>query len=479
VVAIFGRNTARRRLRRAAQESLKVPVFSAPVDCTPWVTGGVWPAELSAVTADTAPLVRHLKAGLQRIVNSANDELTRIRRAGLTDSARQAQEARILNDARAFALRRVESTVRHLRDVTTTSPAQYRALNGADPDKTQRFKLAPPGPEPHRPAETSAPTTEFRPLGEPDSWTLTTDGVQNTPAAELPTGRPRKLQALRWSESDDAAVRDAITSPHQIETPADASAAAPPRHEPVVPAPSVSMFEPVTPTPVVTEPAVDDHETIPHPVPHVSSESEHQRLQRLLKFVARQEPGLRWAVGSRDDGTTLLVTDLAHGWIPPGIILPADIHLLEPSLRTGTAATLLGQTSLSATYAPGDLLGLTTDDKDTDTSPQPRDLPAVNNLGQVLSKATHGRDGLPRVVNTLAQASAAATDLPTADLNTLQVYLNTSRYQLLAQYPDIDGGLLLNCLLLAATESIATDQQLDANYHFAWFQTLSAPAASS
>jgi hypothetical protein len=61
----------------------------------------------------------------------------------------------------------------------------------------------------------------------------------------------------------------------------------------------------------------------------------------------------------------------------------------------------------------------------------------------------------------------------------LQVYLNTSRYQLLAQYPDIDGGLLLNCLLLAATESIATDQQLDANYHFAWFQTLSAPAASS
>jgi hypothetical protein len=431
------------------------------------------------VTADTAPLVRHLKADLQRIVNSANDELTRIRRAGLTDSARQAQEARILNDARAFALRRVESTVRHLRDVTTTSPAQYRALNGADhPDKTQRFKLAPPGPR--QPAETSAPTTEFRLLEEPDSPTPATDGVQHTPAAsEPPTGRPRKLQALSWTESDDAAVRDAITSPHEIESPADASDAAPPRHEPVVPAPSVSMFEPVSPPPVVAQPVVDDHETIAHPVPQAASESEHQRLQRLLKFVARQEPGLRWAVGSRDDGTTLLVTDLAYGWIPPGIILPADIHLLEPSLRTGTAATLLGQTILSATYAPGDLLGLATDDKDTDTSPQPRDLPAVNNLGQVLNEATHGRDGLPRVVNTLAQASATATDIAMADLNTLRVYLETSRYQLLAQYPDVDGGLLLNCLLLAATESIATDQQLDANYHFAWFQALSAPAASS
>ncbi|MGO9731528.1 hypothetical protein, partial [Mycobacterium sp.] len=28
-MAIFGRNTARQRLRRAAQESLKIPAFSA------------------------------------------------------------------------------------------------------------------------------------------------------------------------------------------------------------------------------------------------------------------------------------------------------------------------------------------------------------------------------------------------------------------------------------------------------------------
>jgi hypothetical protein len=47
----------------------------------------------------------------------------------------------------------------------------------------------------------------------------------------------------------------------------------------------------------------------------------------------------------------------------------------------------------------------------------------------------------------------------------------------LAQYPDIDPGLLLNCLLLAATEGIATKNPVNANYHFAWFQMLSAPWA--
>ncbi|GAB4983115.1 hypothetical protein MAHJHV57_54670 [Mycobacterium avium subsp. hominissuis] len=36
--------------------------------------------------------------------------------------------------------------------------------------------------------------------------------------------------------------------------------------------------------------------------------------------------------GLRDDGTTtLLVTDLASGWIPPHVRLPAHVTLLEPS----------------------------------------------------------------------------------------------------------------------------------------------------
>ncbi|HZE16039.1 MAG TPA: DUF5632 domain-containing protein [Mycobacterium sp.] len=74
----------------------------------------------------------------------------------------------------------------------------------------------------------------------------------------------------------------------------------------------------------------------------VRPEADSERLLRLVKFVARQEPGLRWAVGNREDGTTVLVSDLAHGWIPCGITLPAAVRLLEPQRRSGNAATLLG-----------------------------------------------------------------------------------------------------------------------------------------
>lgn len=115
-MALFGRNTARRRLRRAARESLAIPAFSAPVDCGPWVIGGLWPVELSTVNADTVDMVRHLKTDLQRIVDAANTELKAIRRTGLADGQRKAQEERIINEARAFAVRRVASTVRLLHD---------------------------------------------------------------------------------------------------------------------------------------------------------------------------------------------------------------------------------------------------------------------------------------------------------------------------------------------------------------------------
>jgi hypothetical protein len=233
----------------------------------------------------------------------------------------------------------------------------------------------------------------------------------------------------------------------------------------------VTRLLPVAPlpqTPVPTAPAA----------PAEPAESERDRLERVLKFVARQEPGLRWAVGVREDGSTLLVTDLAHGWIPPGLKLPADVQLLEPGRRGGTAATLLGRTTLLGTYAPGDPLGWATDYEVADTSSRPRELPAVADLGWVLGEATHWRDGLPRLVNTLAKAGAAGSGIVDAEIDILRVYLDTSRYQLLAQYPDVDPGLLLNCLLLAATEAIATKDMVSANYHFAWFQLLSSPPAS-
>jgi hypothetical protein len=113
-VAIFGRKTARQRLRRATDESLTIPVFDSPVDCTPWVIGGLWPTELSANSAESVTLAEHLRTDLHQITSHANEQLRSIRRAGMPDSARRATEASVINEARARAVRRIELTVRQL-----------------------------------------------------------------------------------------------------------------------------------------------------------------------------------------------------------------------------------------------------------------------------------------------------------------------------------------------------------------------------
>jgi hypothetical protein len=331
----------------------------------------------------------------------------------------------VIDGARAFAVRRVDSTVRHLRNIKPKTPPEHRSPNGAGENETTRILQA----------------------------------VVTPTDADEPTERPAPSRAAHRSDMDDTQVLDEIATVLQeiaplAETPGD---------EPSRPAPESRRAELPVPRPTA---------------PQAESESEPDRLERLLKFVARQEPGLRWAVGNRADGTTLLVTDLAHGWVPPGIALPAEVRLLEPDRRRGTAAALLGTTSSSATYAPGDALGWAIDYDVTQTSSKARELPAVGDLGWLLSEATHWRDGLPRMVHTLAKAGAAGTGVPDAEIDVLRVHLDTARYQLLAQYPDVDTGLLLNCLLLAATEGIATGNLVDANYHFAWFQMISLPPAS-
>ena len=376
-MAIFGRNTARQRLRRATRESLTVPAFSSPIDCTPWVTGGLWPAELSTIDPENATLAAHLKADLERIASSANDELKIIRRTGMADSARQAEEARVIDDARARALRRVESAVRHLRTVKAERPVAY--------------------PSPDRPRD----------------------------FAGTDLGKTRVLPAVKTM--------------------------APPAPEPAAAG--------------VPEPAIEP-------------ESDSERLQRLLTFVVRQEPGLNWAVGAKADGTTVLVTDLAHGWIPPGIALPEGVRLLVPERRTGKARVLLGDTISTASYAPGDFLGRSANVVATNSSVQPRQLPVIEDLGWVLGQTTHWRDGLPRIVHTLAKAAAAGTGVVDEEVDLLRVHLDTARYRLLGQYPEFDPALLLNCLLLAATEGIVTGDLIAANYHLAWFQKLSAPPPS-
>jgi hypothetical protein len=395
-----------------------MPAFSSPIDSTPWVTGGLWPAELSTIDAETSTLAEYLKADLQRIASSANDELRMIRRAWMAGSARQAEEGRVISEARARAVRRVESTVRHLQAAET------------DLNKTQ----VKPAATDMEPAVEAPPDADLEP--------------QESTASE-PTAAP--VVGPVAAENDEP---ETSGGRHRADAKDNAAAAA---------AKDNAAAAAATPQP---EEAIAE------------TESESDRLQRLLAFVVRQEPRLSWVVGDHTDGTTVLVTDLAHGWIPPGIALPDGVRLLEPKPRTGDASTLVGETTRAAAYVPGDSVGRLTDFAVTKSSLQPRELPAVEDLGWQLGEATHWRDGLPRMVYTLAKAAAAGTGVVEEELDLLRVHLDTAGYQLLVQYPDVDPALLLNCLLLAATEGIVTGDAISANYHFAWFQKLNTPPAS-
>ncbi|ORV91960.1 vegetative cell wall protein precursor [Mycobacterium interjectum] len=404
-MAIFGRITARQRLRRATRESLTIPAFSSPVDCTPWVTGGLWPAELSTNSPETATLAGYLRDDLQRITRSANDELRKIRLAEMPEFARRAEEARVVEDARARAMRRVESAMRQLPAGKPGPPP-----DGADLETTQVIPVV----------TDASPAPREAVVDEPDD--------------------PGRIEAAVDEEEPDA--------PEGRHRASDAASTAP-RPEPTEIIPAAAR----------------------------ASESDDERLQRLLAFVVHQEPRLNWAIGDRPDGGTVLVTDFAHGWIPPGIALPAGVRLLEPQRRTGKAAALIGETRRARTYAPGDPLGWLDDFAETEASAQPRELPAVDDLGWELSQATHWRDGLPRMVHTLARAAAAGTGVAEEEIDLLRVHLDTARYQLLIQYPKIDPALFLNCLLLAATEGAVTGDLVSANYHLAWFHKLNEPTA--
>lgn len=85
------------------------------------------------ITPRTSELADYLNADLQRIAGSANDKLHAIGRSGLAGQARQAAEARVIHVARAFAVLRVESTVRLLHNEALEFRAEDAGLNSAPP----------------------------------------------------------------------------------------------------------------------------------------------------------------------------------------------------------------------------------------------------------------------------------------------------------------------------------------------------------
>jgi hypothetical protein len=495
------------------------------------VIGGLWPAELSTITPETATVADYLREDLQRTARSANDELKIVRRGGMADPVRQAEEARVIEQARARAVKRVESALRHLQTMAAEAPARHASpptaqdSAGTDIDKTQVIPAVrdsePPVAPPESTAGHDAAVVDSDVSGPPESAVRPDPlaGGNDEPEPQESPARPDPLVVDGYvPEPPENPLRpDPLALAHDEPGPQESPArpdplvdgndepeppASPVRPDPLavdsyVPEPSERAVRPdplagdgsesqpsatrildpgyEIPTAAPVPQSQPPRQAYPTPEVRFDGESDTERLRRLLAFVVRQEPRLNWAVADYADGRTVLVTALAHGWIPAGIAIPAGVQLLLPERRTGKVTALLGDATRAVTYAPGDSLDWSAEFRETRSSVQPRELPAVDDLGWELGQATHWRDGLPRMVHTLARAAAAGTGVVDDEVDLLRVHLDTGYHQLLAQYPNVDHALLLNCLLLAATEGIVTADPISANYHLSWFHKLNAP----
>lgn len=164
----------------------------------------------------------------------------------------------------------------------------------------------------------------------------------------------------------------------------------------------------------------------------------------------------------------MLATDLADGWIPPGIDLPSAVTLLPPARRRGNLESLLGDATVTASYTP--VHHLPEDDEPTPASPRPRCAPTVSDLGWELSQATQWRDGLPRLAHTLAKAASAGTGVLDSEIDLLHEHLATTSKRVLDSYPDaVDTHEVGNWQLLAAINALVAGEKATANYHLAWF----------
>ncbi len=208
-----------------------------------------------------------------------------------------------------------------------------------------------------------------------------------------------------------------------------------------------------------------------------SRAAEQQRLQHLVDAVARQEPRLSWAAGLREDGTTsLLVTDLAAGWIPPHLRLPANLTLLEPTARRRDASVidLLGAVVAAAAHQPNAYI----------TEPGPDDpaltgdrvarsaAPKVDEFGPTLVEAVRRRDGLPRIAQALAAPAVRKTGVLENEVEALRRSIAEIQHSVLNTYPNHDLAAVGDWMLLAAIEALIDEHEYLANYHMAWFAVI-------
>jgi hypothetical protein len=201
-------------------------------------------------------------------------------------------------------------------------------------------------------------------------------------------------------------------------------------------------------------------------------DGEQARLDRIVGFVARQEPQIAWAVGNRSDGTTVLACDLAFGWIPPRIAVPVDVELLAPSRKHTGIEELLGDVVRRALYKPGCTLAEETGVNAISAAGTRLAARCEDLIGELI-KAASKRTGCAPAVSAVLTAPAGASDPAAAvGLKSVLAHVDAARRQLLSDYPLLDESVLSDCMLLCAIESCLIGDGAAATYHHRWFTAL-------
>ncbi|MDQ2628234.1 DUF5631 domain-containing protein [Mycolicibacter senuensis] len=200
--------------------------------------------------------------------------------------------------------------------------------------------------------------------------------------------------------------------------------------------------------------------------------AEQDDLQRKVDTVARQAPNLAWAAGLRDDETTtVLLTDLAGGWIPPGVLLPPGVALLAPAQRRHdlSAVELLGAVIATATHQPNTYVAEAgPNDPLPGAGERARYGQHIEELGPTLIEATGANSRLPRIVQTIAHAVARRSGVADNEIERFRNVVTDTADKVLSAYPHHLPRDVADWMLLAAIDALIDGSEELARYHLAW-----------
>lgn len=436
----------------AGEEAPRTPLLmTPPLPVSSDVTSVTASANPGAFVATGTATVGHPFAGLSESLSSGNQAGTPLTKGAEAISALTASQVHITPAPPGPTV-----------DPIAPAVPVFETANAAQPHIPDITHPSPAMPEVSHTVLATTPAA-VTPTAPPVSIGPTAVPAATPPGALIAYGADLRAPAAATAATPPAPIAAPSSAPINAASGVGSSG------QPTVVRQPASSASPLTAGPGLTERALAATAAGATIGAIEASKVAEQRLRRLLAAVARQQPQLRWAIGDLENGETLLVTDLAGGWVPPGIDIPTDVRLPQPSDGRKSITALLGATLRTAIYEPGQYLP--PDDLPVATSIRARDTAAVDDLGWALAQATRWRDGLPRLAHTLTRAVSAKTGCLESEVSLLSEHLTAVTRSVLARYPtNANPAEVGNWQLLATIDALINDQRTLANYHFTWFQ---------